>query len=68
MELIEFSQVKMSIPEIIDKKTSKKYINWGEDNKYPNYIWDSYLKCSNLQAIINTLSDYIIGEGVLSDY
>lgn len=68
MELIEFSQVKMSIPEIIDKKTSKKYINWGDDNKYPNYIWDSYLKCSNLQAIINTLSDYIIGEGVLSDY
>lgn len=52
------------IPDVIDKKTSKKYINWGEDNKLPNYLWDNYLSCSNLQSIVNTISDFVIGEGV----
>lgn len=50
------------VPSVIDKKTSKKYINWGEDNKLPDYLWDSYLKCSNLQAVVNTLRDYILGD------
>lgn len=52
------------VPDVVDKKTSKKYINWGEDNKLPNYLWDNYLSCSNLQAIVNTVVDFVIGEGV----
>lgn len=50
------------VPSVIDKKTSKKYINWGEDNKLPDYLWDTYLKNSNLQAITNTVRDYILGD------
>ena len=56
------------IPDVIDKKTSKKYINWGEDNKLPNYLWDNYLSCSNLQSIVNTISDFVIGEGVEDNF
>ena len=52
------------VPDVVDKKTSKKYINWGEDNKLPNYLWDNYLSCSNLQAIVNTVVDFVIGDGV----
>lgn len=52
------------VPDVVDKKTSKKYINWGEDNKLPNYLWDNYLSCSNLQAIVNTVVDFVIGEGI----
>jgi capsid portal protein len=52
------------IPEVIDKRTSKGYINWGEDNKLPEYLWDNYLSCSNLQSIVNTITDFVIGEGV----
>lgn len=52
------------VPDIIDKKTNKRWVNWGEDNKLPNYLWDCYLKCSNLQAIINNFCNYISGEGV----
>ena len=52
------------VPDVVDKKTSKKYIHWGEDNKLPNYLWDNYLSCSNLQAIVNTIVDFVIGEGV----
>lgn len=68
--IIEFKFGKESVivPEIVDKKTSKGYVNWGEDNKLPDYLWDSYLKCSNLQSIVNTVSDYIIGSGIESTY
>lgn len=52
------------VPSVIDKKTSKKYINWGEDNKLPEYLWDSYLKNSLLQSIINTIRDYVTGDGI----
>lgn len=52
------------VPDVVDKKTSKKYINWGEDNKLPNYLWDNYLSCSNLQAIVNTVVDFVIGDGI----
>ena len=31
------------VPEIVDKKTSKDYVNWGENNKLPEYLWDCYL-------------------------
>lgn len=52
------------VPEIVDKKTSKDYVNWGENNKLPEYLWDCYLKCSNLQSIVNTVADYIVGDGI----
>ena len=52
------------IPDVVDRRTSKKYISWGEDNKLPNYLWDNYLSCSNLQSIVNTIVDFVIGEGV----
>jgi len=57
------------VPDIIDKKVSgNKYVRWGEDNKLPNYLWDNYLKCSNLQAIVNTILDYIVGEGIKTNF
>lgn len=54
------------VPDVIDKKGNSKWIKWGDDNKLPLYLWDNYLKCSNLQAIVNTLKDYIIGEGIVN--
>lgn len=53
------------IPTIIDVKGAGKFIRYGEDNQFPQMLWDSYLKCSNLQAIINSINDYIIGDGLI---
>mgnify|MGYP002515506083 FL=1 len=69
MENIQLSYVnyypsKEEISHTIDRKTSKKYINWGEMNNMPQYLWDSYLQCSNLQALVNTVVDYINGDGI----
>lgn len=52
----------VSVPEIVDCKSTRSYISWGEDNKLPYFIWDTYLKCSDLQALINTTVDYVTGE------
>lgn len=55
----------ITVPDFIERKTSSsKWVNFGEDNKLPDYLWDNYLKCSNLQSIVNTIADYIIGDGI----
>ena len=58
----------ISIPSLVDKKTSKGYINWGDDNKLPNYLYDNYLECSTLQAIVNQITDYVLGNGIETTY
>lgn len=67
-EVLSFATITPSgitVPDFIERKTSSsKWVNYGEDNKLPDYLWDSYLKCSNLQSIVNTVTDYIIGDGV----
>lgn len=50
----------------IDKKSSgRKWVNWGSDNKLPDFLYDQYLKNSNLQAVINTVINYTFGEGTI---
>lgn len=56
-------------PITIDKKRAGgKYISWGEDNRLPQQLFDLYLNCSELQALVNTLQDYICGNGINSDF
>lgn len=56
------------VPTVFDKKTNKKWVNWGDDNKFPSYIWNAYLQCSNLQAIVNTVTDYVLGNDLKINY
>ena len=58
---------KSCVTNIIDSKSSGfPYVKWGVDNKLPYDIWDNYLNCSELQSLINTTVDYIIGDGITS--
>jgi capsid portal protein len=57
-----------SVPTIFDRKINgKEYVNWGEDNKFPQYLYDLYLRNSNLQAVVNNITDYVMGENVIID-
>lgn len=58
------------IPDIIEKKLSgKEYVNYGEDNKLPEYLWNLYLKSAILQSIINGTVDFASGNGaILSEF
>lgn len=55
-----------SIPENVTITGNTKYVYWGKDNKYPNYLYECYKNCPTLQSIINGYVDYIIGNGVSS--
>lgn len=52
-------------PEPVEKKGygTAKYVTFGEDNKYPDFLLNCYNECSILQSIINGLSDYVAGSG-----
>lgn len=54
-----------NIPDYTEEKArAKGYVNYGKDNKWPNYLWDLYLNVATLQSIINTIVDYVCGESI----
>ena len=71
MEDMKFSIVSNEVrlvPDVIEKKVSgKDFVYYGEDNKFPQYIWNLYLKSSILQGIINGTCDFVSGNGVTSN-
>lgn len=40
------------------------FMAWGEDNHYPDFLYDLYLNCASLQTLINGIVDYIMGDGI----
>lgn len=60
-----FSQQSISTQTFSEKIISgNKYVNYGEDNKYPDYLWQLYINSSIHQAIVDGTRDYILGEGI----
>ena len=59
------SQVKV-VPTFVEKVNSNKpYLNYGDNNQFPNYLWDLYLRSALLQSIINGTTDYAVGDGTI---
>lgn len=44
--------------------SGQKWVNWGDANDYPDYLKKLYTDVPTLQAIINSVVDYICGDGV----
>lgn len=60
-----FEQPVKVIPTFVEKEnTGKPYINYGVDNRFPNYLWDLYMKSALLQSIVNGTADYANGNGI----
>ena len=49
------------------KITGKDFIIYGENNAYPEFLWNNYLECATLQSIINGTCDYICGDDIVSN-
>lgn len=68
---LDFSITEMrtrEIPVLSETKCiGKNYINWGVDNKFPNYLWSMYLQSAILQSIINGTVDFVCGNGIVVD-
>lgn len=52
------------IPTKVEIKDTKEYVSYGKNNKYPAECYEYYTKCSTLKSIIDTTSDFILGNGV----
>ena len=44
----------------------QEYIQYGDRNIYPQYLYNLYLHCPTLQSAINSVVDYTLGEKVYS--
>ena len=55
-----------TVPKPVEKKGwgAAKYVQFGEDNKYPDFLLECYENCAVLQSVINRLADYVAGSGV----
>lgn len=42
----------------------KDFIIWGEDNRYPDYLYGLYENCTTLQSVINGTADFICGDEI----
>lgn len=52
------------IPTKVEIKDSKEYVSFGKNNKYPQECYSYYQNCSTLKSIVDTTSDFILGNGV----
>lgn len=69
---VAFSALDPYLEDNIIQSTEKeirgqKFIEFGDHNQYPNYIWDLYKNVSTLQSIINGTKDYIKGNSIKSN-
>lgn len=68
MTKLSFSLNKPNIPVPIEKECrGKEYIMWGEDNLYPQYLYNLYLQSASHQTICKGVTEYIFGKGITSD-
>ena len=53
------------IPTFVEKENSgKPYLNYGIDNRFPNYLWELYLRSAVLQSICDGTADFVCGGGI----
>lgn len=67
-EKLEFHVIPRAtriVPNAVEKKvTGKDYIFYGDDNDFPSYLWNLYLKSPISSGIINGTIDFVAGNGV----
>ena len=57
--------IEQSIPSFKESENrGKDYIQWGEDNIFPNYLYGLYTDVTTLRSIVNRTADMVAGDGV----
>ncbi len=52
------------VPTFVEKDTNRPYLSYGNDNRFPQYLWDLYLRSALLQSIITGTQNYVLGDGI----
>jgi hypothetical protein len=67
MEELRFTFAKAEIPEFPNQYFSQnRYITFGNNNRYPDYLIDLYNGAAKHAAIINGKCTYIAGSGFVT--
>ena len=53
------------IPQPTEIEGAKKYVLYGTDNRYPDYLWGLFNDVSTLKTVIEGIADYVIGNDVI---
>lgn len=60
-----YPSIQENIPSSEERHIrGKEFISYGDDNKYPEFLYSLYLNCATLQSIINGVSDYVLGNNI----
>lgn len=55
------------IPILNEKIDRNGYVKYGDDNKYPIFLYDLYNDCAEHQSIVDGITNYVLGSGMISD-
>ena len=57
--------LERSIPSFEEMEgRGKNYVIWGENNSFPNYLYDLFTTVTTLRSIINGTADFVAGDDV----
>lgn len=52
------------VPTFVEKDTNRPFLSYGNDNRFPQYLWDLYLRSALLQSIVDGTQNYVLGNGI----
>ena len=57
--------IEQSIPKLIERKNgSNKWVSYGDDNAYPDYLFGLFNDVTTLKTIIEGIADYVLGDSL----
>lgn len=60
-------RVEQNIPSAAEVEIKgKEFISWGDNNSYPDFLYNLYIECPTLQSIVNGITDYVCGNEIIS--
>lgn len=65
-EVMAFGSDMPVIPRYVERR-GRRFVQYGDRNNFPEYLWDLYLRSNVLQAICNGTADYVSGGGISLD-
>lgn len=68
MEKLNFGIVtrELNLPSVVEIKDGRRdYVTYGEDNLFPQYIWELFTHSALFESIIRGASDYVMGDDVI---
>lgn len=55
-----------AIPQNVSKTISgRDFVAWGNDNRYPDFLFSMFQNCSTLSSIINGIVDFVAGNEII---